>query len=462
MSPSFQTLPNMDAALSHNGRAGRIPRVLPLLVLALWAAATPRQATAAEPATAAGDWRARSLATIASRRTAALTVEVVDAQGFPVPGAQVSIRQRRSEFRWGIAASKSFPGSGTAPAPLAINTLFASASGAAPEGALATLCSAAAGRGLDVRAAWPQRTAPSDPSLPWASVVEWEVPNDLPPASKGDAIRFLRQNAPFARLLLAAPDVLDAPTRQPLARLRQEALRLGGEDRGVDGLAAVVRLGAAGNTPQEWHARLEEGASVQSGGSPLTWHLAAVLPNTPSQDAIRRLNDFLHVAHGHPAVTGITLLGDQGQAYWLDALGSGSEFGKAWNQLVGTAWSTHTNLPSSAQGIATARVFRGEHDVVVEHAGMRVASTARVFADATVRLVLPVVAPTLAAQPGDLIQFTWPSDATGYVLESAADPFDGPWTPCETFAMRGKSGWRQAYGASSTPRYFRLRRGGPR
>lgn len=462
MSPSFHPLATMSLATIPGPGSAAIARTLPHSLLSLWAAATTHLAIAAEPVPSSEEWRARSLATIASRRTAALTVEVVDAQGFPVPGARVSIDQRRSEFRWALGGSTFVANPDAAPMPAAINSLSVSAAEAAPEGALAVFGASAAGRGLNVRAAWPPRVTQAQPSPPWADVIEWEVPNDLASASKADAIRTLRQQTPFARVLLAAPDVLEAPTRQPLAALRQEALRLGGEDRGVDGLATVVRMGKGDITPQEWLARLDEGASVQPGGATLTWHVTAVLPDAPSPDAIRRCIDLLHVAHGHPAVTGITLLGEGGQAPSLDAQGSGSEFGKAWSQLVGTTWSTRTNLPSSAQGLASVRVFRGEHDVVVEHAGTRVASTARVLADATVRLVLPVVPPTLAAQPGDLVQFTWPADANGYVLESAAHPFDGPWTPCETFAVRGKSGWRQAYGASSTPRYFRLRRGGPR
>lgn len=330
----------------------------------------------------------------------------------------------------------------------------------ATDGALAALCAVAAARGLDVRAAWPPKSVQPAGGVPWSDAVEWEVPDDLSPAAKAEAIRLLRARAPFARVLLSAPDALDAPTRQPISALRQEALRLGGEDRGVDGLAAVVRLGSGGNSAQEWLTRLDEGAAVQGGGTSLTWHLTAVLPDASSPEAARRLLDFLHVAHGHPAVTGITLANVRGGPPTLEEAASGSGVRQAWNQLVGSTWNTRTNLPTSAQGIATTRVFRGEHDVAVEHAGARVVAATRVFADAKVRMVVPVVTPTLAAQAGGLIQFTWPVQAAGYVLESAPDPMQGPWTPCETFAVRGKAGWRQEHGASSAPRYFRLRRGG--
>lgn len=105
MSLWFHPLPAMNAAIARNARAEGLPRVLSLCLLTLSAVATPHHAKAAEPAVSNDDWRARSLATIASRRTAILAVDVVDAQGFPVPGAQVSIQQRRSEFRWATGAS---------------------------------------------------------------------------------------------------------------------------------------------------------------------------------------------------------------------------------------------------------------------------------------------------------------------------------------------------------------------
>ena len=51
------------------------------------------------------EWKARATADIETHRMAPLTVTVVGADGAPLPGASVQIRQRESEFRWGTTVN---------------------------------------------------------------------------------------------------------------------------------------------------------------------------------------------------------------------------------------------------------------------------------------------------------------------------------------------------------------------
>ncbi|MEI6340487.1 MAG: hypothetical protein WCR07_00890 [Verrucomicrobiota bacterium] len=437
----------------------RMASAVPLLLLFL-AAGASRAAEAIATASVPANWKARALATVESHRMATLNVEVVDAQGFPLPGAVVSIRQVRSGFNWVVASSDSTHD--TAPPGLASN-LFNAVS--APPSALAradawtALASSTTRHGLGLRAAWtgsgPQGVSP----VPGTESVEWDLPSDLAPSDLAKAVHRLRQQAPFGRIFLSGADLLGAPKQQPVSALRQLASRLAAQDQGVDGLATVVRLGPEAPTPAEWQARLDEGSNAATGAAPLTWHLTVQpMAGASEGDAARRLSDFLLVAYGHPAVTGVTLRAAEGHPL-LGKDGGLSPTGAAWSNLVGVAWSTRIDARASLSGIASARVFRGEHEVSVDLGGSRVATRVVVAADTTARLVTPLVPPTLSAQPGDLLEFTWPSRATGYVLETTATPVEGPWNACETFAVRGRETWRQSHGASSGVRYFRLRRG---
>lgn len=400
-------------------------------------------------------WRSRSLASIESARKALLTVEVVDEHGVAAPGARVTIRQLGHEFQWGAP-----PAAYAAGATPMFNTVWMGRPSSPGAAGLEDALQVAARSGTAVHATWQGSEAPSTQQPGWAGIVAWEFPPDMPATTRLGWIGGLRRASPFARLLWAGGELLGPGGQQGLSRLRREAIELARQGQGVDGISAVVRVGLGGGRPDEWLARLDEGAGTEGEGTPLTWHLVARLGGGGDPDVIAgRLAELLTVAFGHPAVTGVSWEPGDGADAGLVTRDGLTPAGMTWSNLVCTAWTSRADLRTSMAGRAEARLFRGEHEVSVEHAGARVTTRTRVAADTTTRLVVPVTRPVLSAEPGALVKFSWPAHANGFVLEWAEDAALGPWTRCETFAVRGRDVWRQEAGWSSRPRYFRLRRG---
>ena len=426
-----------------------IPRSAAALALLAIVGTSPH---AAEPET---PWRQRAAAAIDTHRKATLTVEVVDEHGFAVPGVGVKVRQTQHEFSWGFPSTPS-----NAPSPL-FNTLRVGGGPASGHSSVADALKAAAGGGRKVHATWTGKAPLADEGHGWADVAGWELPRSSIDAERVGLVRSLRRASPFARLFWPCGDVSGHEGAPTVAAARREALQLGQQGFGVDGLVAELRPGNHAAMPEQWSARLDEGAGTDAGGTPLTWHVVARLPG-PEVGAFdsKAWSDLLWIAFAHPAVTGISVAANEGNANPLVGPGGLTPAGIAWSNLVCVAWTTLASTRTSQSGMAGLRVFRGEHDVSVEHGGIVRSARARVSADAVARVVVPVTRPVLVAEPGEWLRFAWPASATGYVLESASDPDAGPWARCDTFAVRGRDAWRQEVGHASATRYFRLRRGG--
>lgn len=408
---------------------------------------------AAEPEPA---WRQRALATIESRRKATLAVEVVDEHGVGVPGARVAVRQLTHDFPWGAPRE-----AGAAVRSPLFNTIRAGRASGPGTTALEDALREASREGLRVHATWEGGGVAPEGAPGWADVAAWELAQSTDEAGRDARVRSLRRASPFARLFWDCGDVGGQDGGRAVAAGRREASQLGRKGFGVDGLVAEFRLGPGAGNPEEWMTRLDEGAGAEEGGAPLTWHVIARWPGKDGGGAdARRLSDLLWVAFGHPAVTGISIQAGEGGKNPLRDAGGITAAGVAWSNLVCMAWTTRTETRTSISGRAELRVFRGEHEVSVEHGGQRFNERAVVSADAVARVVVPVTRPTLAAEPGALVKFTWPAQASGFVLEWSEDPTAGPWTRCETFAVRGRDAWRQEAGAASAARFYRLRRGG--
>lgn len=408
---------------------------------------------AAEPEPA---WRQRAAATVESHRKATLAVEVVDEHGVGVPGARVAVRQLTHDFQWCAPA----PAAGTGRLPL-FNTVRMVRRPNEDMAAFEDAFRKASRDGLRVHAAWHGGGGSTDGATAWTEVAAWDLPRSTSAAGRDAVVRSLRHASPFARLFWPCGDMGGPDGRTRVAAARGEALQLAQQGFGVDGLVAEFRTAPMAGDPEDWLALLDEGADAQGKAAQLTWHVVARLQGADHGAAeASRLSDLLWVAFGHPAVTGISVHAGDGAGNPLLDSGGLTAAGVAWSNLVCVAWTTRADARTSISGRAELRVFRGEHEVLVEHGGQRFNERAVVSADAVARVVVPVTRPMLAAQPGALVKFTWPAQASGFVLEWSEDPTAGPWTRCETFAVRGRDAWRQEAGAASAARFYRLRRGG--
>jgi hypothetical protein len=315
--------------------------------------------------------------------------------------------------------------------------------------------------GLRVHAAWQGGGGSTDGATAWTEVAAWELPRSTSAEGRDAVVRSLRHASPFARLFWPCGDMDGPDGRTRVAAARGEALQLAQQGFGVDGLVAEFRTAPMAGAPEDWLTLLDDGAGAQGKAAPLTWHVVARLQGADHGAAeASRLSDLLHVAFGHPAVTGISVHAGDGAGNPLLDSGGLTAAGVAWSNLVCKEWTTRADARTPVSGKAGLRVFRGEHEVSAEHGGKQHKARVLVSADAVARVVVPVAQPELTVVPGALLGFAWPAQASGFVLESAEDPEAGPWTRCETFAVRGRDSWRQQVGAASATRYFRLRRGG--
>ena len=115
--------------------------------------------------------------------------------------------------------------------------------------------------------------------------------------------------------------------------------------------------------------------------------------NEEAQGAYTR--DFLTAVFAHPRITGITMWGFWQGDHWLPNGGSWradwtpKPAGAVIEDLLGKRWRTHADLTTGADGRATCRAFRGELDVTASADGRSAEAAVALDAAAEATIKLP-------------------------------------------------------------------------
>jgi len=464
-------------------------------------------------------WRTQANAAIDQNRKATFTVELKDAQGFPLAGVPVELRLVRHEFAFGSAVA-------------AQALLSTSADGDRYRGVITQWFNAAV---LENDLKWPQYEANPGPaeaavswlrkrdlvvrghSLIWPGTNKSEyLPADVPPLfsevqrlrnrinthltnvlnrfrgriGEWDVVneplheraiegvmgrdevaswfQIARAVDPGVALYLNEYGNLESPTRKGAVQLREYADGLRALGAPIDGLGLQAHFTGHLTPPSELLARLDllSGIHAGTGAYPLriTEFDLDLSDESVQADYTR---DFLTAAFSHPAVTGVLSWGFWEERHWRPRAALFREDWRpkpnaiAWSNLVYRTWTTHTNVLASSSGKAVVRGFKGEYEVTVHLPGTNVVHLVRLGTGTAFRPMLPVLRPELSVIPGDLFEFRWPRFASGYRLETSDDPGAEEWHPVDGFATSVPEGWRVQLPAPDQTQYYRLRRGGP-
>lgn len=463
-------------------------------------------------------WRTQANVAIEQNRKAAFTVELKDAQGFPMAGVPVELRLIRHEFAFGSAVA-------------ANRLLAAGADGDRYRGVVTQWFNAAV---LENELGWPRYEAnpgPANQAIAWlrtrdipvrghsliqpgtnrsgslpadvpalfpdaprlrsrinahltnvlnrlrGQIPEWDVVHDpvhetaiegvLGREEVASWFQVARAVDPGAQLRLAGEGSLESAGREGATQLRQYADSLRSLGAPIDGLGLQAHFTDPLTPPGELLARLDLLSGIHSGTGSHPLRITGFdldLADEAVQADYTR--DFLTVAFSHPAVTGVLTSGfwEKHQARPRAGLfrndWSPKPSATAWSNLVHRTWTTHTNVQTSGSGKAIVRGFRGEYEVTVRLPGTNVVHVARLGTGTSFRPEMPVLRPGLTVIPGDLFEFRWPRFASGYRLEASDAPDTDAWHPVEGFAMATPDGWRVQLPAPDRTQYYRLRRGG--
>ena len=393
-------------------------------------AALPRSRATYAGREAGAAWRAAALARIEQLRKGDFFVEVVDADGRPVPGAAVRIEQRRSAFHFGSALQMArlvadsednrryrqkvlelFTAGGPENDlkwPAWIGEWGAGYNRAQTLAGLAWLRN----HGLHVRGhvlVWPSwanlpasirnlRGTPQQAEIPARAlehiaeevsatrdlVEEWDVINEpytnhdlmdlFGSAIQVDWFRAARAAHPTAPLYLndygnhdTALDAAHVAHFETTARyLQQQGAPLGG-------LGLQVHIGGSPSPPVNILAVLDRYAAL---GLPVRFTEFDI--NTDDEELqADYTRDFLTLAYSHASVVGVQLWGFWERAHWIPRAAmyradwSEKPNARAYKALVLEQWRTQAAGTTDAQGRWRGRGFHGDYVVAVEHAGRR-------------------------------------------------------------------------------------------
>ena len=464
-------------------------------------------------------WRTQANAAIEQNRKAAFTIELKDAQGFPMAGVPVELRLIRHEFAFGSAVA-------------APRLLAGGADNDRYRGVVTQWFNAAV---LENDLKWPLYEAnpgPANQAVSWlrsrdiavsgssliqpgtnrsdslpaevpalfsdvprlrdrinthltnilnrfrGQISDWDVVHDpvhdaalegvMGRAEVASWFQVARAVDPGAQLRLTGHGTLESPGRAETTQLRQYADSLRSLGAPLDGLGLQSHFTDSLTPPGELLERLDLLSGIHSGTGTYPLRITGFdldLADEAVQADYTR--DFLTVAFSHPAVTGALTWGFWGkqQARPRAALfrddWSPRPSAIAWSNLVHRTWTTHTNVQTSGSGKAVVRGFKGEYEVTVRLPGTNVVQVARLGTSTPFRPEMPVIRPELSVIPGDLFEFRWPRFASGYRLETSDAPGSDGWHPVEGFATVISGVWRVQLPAPDQTQYYRLRRGGP-
>ncbi len=308
-------------------------------------------------------------------------------------------------------------------------------------------------------------------------IVEWDVVNEplheravegvMGRAEVASWFQLARNLDPRAVLYLNEYANIESATRVGVTNLRVYAEDLRSRGAPVDALGLQGHFSGFLASPVELWRRFDllsgQGAGVGPGGEyPLriTEFDVNVSDERVQGDYTR---DFLTAAFAHPAVTGVLLWGFWENQHWLPPAAlfrrnwEPKPNALAWSNLVHRVWTTEVGLVSSPAGVAGFRGFKGEYEVVVNLPGGPVTHRGR-LEDGSVKmsLVLPTVRPELG---WDADGFHWGGSAGGYRLERNDRLEKDGWNEVGIEPAWELGRWRVGGVAVQEPGYYRLRRG---
>jgi endo-1,4-beta-xylanase len=387
-------------------------------------------------------WRVAAEERIDQIRKAPLRIRVVDREGRPVSGAQVTIAQESHAYFFGSAVDAKFlAGDGldeTYRRQVAelfnIVTFQNDLKWARWEKDSQTPRAAArwcAEQGIPLRGhtlVWPSwrklpksvRALENDPpalretvlahireeaGLMGTDVYLWDVLNE--PYDNHDVIDILgrsemvdwfqttRAAAPQARLFINDYGIITG-NGLDLAHQRhyEETIRfLLDHQAPLDGIGIQGHFGQELTPPERVLALLDRFSAF---GLPIQMTEFSLHVEDP-EIAARYLKDLLTVFFSHPATNGFLLWGfrDDGAGYaheavLLDSRGAWTRAGRVWKDLVQRAWWTRETCVSDAEGRAATRGFLGRHRVAIRQDEATIERRVELTADgANLEIALP-------------------------------------------------------------------------
>lgn len=364
-------------------------------------------------------WRKAAAERIERHRKGDLSIEVVDASGQPVQGAQVSVRMRRHAFEFGCVynVSRIVGGAASQPDSRIYREKFVELFNVAvdewamkwpawedPQARQSAIQSVAWMRehGIPVRGhtmVWPswRRTPKNLPELandPAAlrqrvadhiasvggafagQVIDWDVVNE--PYTHYDILEILgrdvmaewfklaRQADPNAVLYLnEAGQPNSPPNSERYDVLERDVRMLLDAGAPIGGIGMQGHFGQHLNSPEELLAIYDRFAKL---GLPIKiTELDVDHPDETLQ--AEYLRDFMIVSFSHPSINGILMWGFWESQHWRPNAAlwrkdwSIKPAGEAWLDLVRNQWWTKHDGQTDTQGALSVRGFLGEYEV---------------------------------------------------------------------------------------------------
>ncbi|MFO1460281.1 MAG: endo-1,4-beta-xylanase [Verrucomicrobiota bacterium] len=261
---------------------------------------------------------------------------------------------------------------------------------------------------------------------------------------------------------------LESPTRSGTQRLLELLRDLKTRGAVVDGVGLQSHFGGFLTPPQEVYDRISL-LVAPSGDPPSPVNTAQItefdVNVKDEQVQADYLRDFVTIAFSHPQVNAVMLWGFWAGAHWIpDAALLRQNWqpkpnGLQWSNLVYREWWTHTNLLSDAQGIASARAFKGDYRIRVTSDGQTQEQTLSLSTDTPTTIRVPEVSPALQVEPdASGLRLSWPGDTTGFRIETAHNLLPADWAPAEAEPSLENGRWKQILPPPESTLFVRLRR----
>ena len=429
-------------------------------------------------------WRAPAAARIEQFRKADILVQVRDTEGYPVPGALVSVQMKRHAFGFGSAidGGRLLGKFGTTSDRLKY------------QGVITNWFNKSV---LENDLKWPQweAGAPNGPgtatnalrwlldrgvtvrghNLIWPGTNEsYFLPADVPNLFSNPAALRTRIDKHFTNILSATKgqcvewDVINEPYinhavmdvlgLSEMTRWYQMAHTL--DPTAVLYLNEYGNLELAGLGAAQTDDFYNKLRYLQTNGAPIAGagfqsHFQGFLPSPPqliaqldrfgtlglmleatefdvdlTDEATQAdyLRDFMTALFSQPQVNGIIMWGFWAGQHWRPNAAlfrqdwSLKPNGLAWSNLVFKEWWTTTNAVADTNGFVAVRGFKGEYEVAVTLPGSTNRSALSLTEAQTVTTVVPVQSPTASAAFSGTgrLTVTWPAVSAGYRVEAVS------------------------------------------
>lgn len=365
-------------------------------------------------------WRKQALQRIEELRTAPLTVEVSDANGRPVKGAEVEVELVQSDFIWGSCASEALA-AGEAEQSETYRRIFkeffntATIANGFKAGAWigerrATTLNAfdwLEANGFRQRGhnlVWPgwkfnaavtKEIAQRNPEIfdryiraqfyermavTKGRVIAWDVINELmhekdfftvlPDEAAADWFKLAKELDPDAQLFINEYSMLNCvQSPENIAEYIRLIQSLRSQGAPIEAIGVQGHVGRQPRNPEQVLTDLD--LFVPTG---LPVQITEFDINTPDEELqADYLRDFLIAVYSHPVVTGVTLWGFWEASHWKPDAAmfrrdwSPKASAAVWREWVTGAWKTHETVKTDKRGRADIRGHFGSYRVRVTH-----------------------------------------------------------------------------------------------